>query len=347
MKLLLTLGPGLKPDSQCHILVVDWKKKAIVDTYRFQHNVYHQTHKGFAGASHNNGRLLAATEVELLEFDLAPLRLCASHTYPFLNDVHHIVETANRIWVCNTGLDCVEEFDKSWQWVTTHHLIRPFARRPRRIAELMILDARKSWKRLRGKYEYYTHLTKRPPFRNIRKLCRQDAYRRGRSDLRVMDFRPHVLHPNHLLPIGDDLWVTLWQTGEIISLQRGRVVASHLGRPHDGIIAGNQLFVTDCKTNQVIVHEIEYRQSGIDVGCRVSRCAVTENVSEGFLRGIAVQAESVFVGLTARRGSSRKHQTARVIELERRSLQILDEWVVPLQYGRHIFSVVNVTDDYA
>jgi len=346
MKLLLTLAPGLEPESHCHIIVVDWDDKRIIDEFQFTHTVYQQSHKGFSGATRRNGRLLVATEVELLEFDLAPLHVQGSHTYPFLNDVHHLIETDERIWVCNTGLDCIEELDHSWQPVATHHLVDRFAKRPAHVLDLMVHDFRKSLNRMRGHFEYYTHLTKRPPFRNVVKLCWQNAYRRNGHELRNCDFRPHALHPNHLMPVGNDVWVTLWRTGEIVSLQRGAVLASGFGRPHDGIVVDDELFVTDCRDNRILAHEVERHQSEVSIGCRKSDRVVTDNVRDGFLRGIAVADNSVFAGLTARRGSAPEFQTARIIELNRQSLEPQSQWVVPQQYGLQVFSILDVSDVY-
>jgi len=344
MKLLLTLGPGLEPASEGHVLVLDWPTKRIVDEFCYRHQVYEKSHKGLAGASLRDGRLLVAGECEALEFDLAPLRLVGSRSFPFLNDVHHLAASKGGIWICNTGLDCLEEFDTAWQLRRTHQLVGRFGRKPLQVLQLLKDDLRKSWRRMRGNYDYYEHLTERPPFRNVMKLLSQNAYRRNGRDVRFSDFRPHVLHPNHVLPVGDDLWVTLWRTGEIVSLRQGVVLAQGLGRPHDGFPAGDELYVTDCHRNRLIVHALDRDLPAI--GARIAEKVVTGHVSEGFLRGVAVAGDLVFVGLTARRGALAEFRTGRVVAMDRKSLTVLDAWTVPTQYGLQVYSVVDVTSFY-
>ena len=70
-------------------------------------------------------------------------------------------------------------------------------------------------------------------------------------------------------------------------------------------------------------------------------------LQDGFLRGVAVAGDSVFVGLTARRGSSPDFHSARIVELDRQSLEHQGEWIVPNEFGRQVFSIVDVSDIYA
>ena len=56
--------------------------------------------------------------------------------------------------------------------------------------------------------------------------------------------------------------------------------------------------------------------------------------------------DSVFVGLTARRGSPGEFQTARVVELDRQSLRPRAQWVAPQCYGLQVFSILDVSDAY-
>jgi len=342
MKLCITLGPGLQPTPYGDVVVLDWRDRRVVDEFRYRHAVYEQSHKGLCGASWSGDHLLVASEAELLEFHVAPLRLKSARTLNFLNDVHHIASDSEHIWVCNTGLDCIEELDAAWSPVETHHLVRPFGRDATNVASLLYHDFRKSWKRLRGRYEHYTHLTKRPAFRNVVKLCRQDAYRRNGSELRFSDFRPHVLHPNHVLPVGNDLWITLWRTGEIVSLRQERVLLKDLGRPHDGIIANDKLYVTDCKENRLLVYDIR----GQTPGGKLAEVRITEHKQEGFLRGIAVGEGLIWVGLTSRRGAPTQFKTARIVALDAQTLQRVDQWVVPSEYGMQIFSILNAERFY-
>jgi hypothetical protein len=337
LQLVLTLGPGLKPARHGDLLVLDWAAKRIIDHARYEHRVYEESHKGLAGASWHGSNLLIATEAELLEYACSPLRLTGTHSYPFLNDVHHLATSNGRIWVCNTGLDALEEFDCDWRPLRTHDLIVPFGRRRRFVIDLLKVDARKSWNRLNGRAQSYAHLRHRAPFPNLVKLIRPTRYRLSGRDLRAWDFRPHVLHPNHVLPRGDDVWVTLFHTGEVVSLTTGAIVAADLGHPHDGIVVDDSLYVTDCRANRLIVIR------GLSRPRRERRDVhVTKTLEEGFLRGVAVAAGKIFVGLTARRGTQPSHRSARVYALDGDSLQVIDTWRAPAEYGTSLFSILPV-----
>jgi hypothetical protein len=337
LRLVLTLGPGLKAARHGDLVVLDWTARRIADHVRYEHRVYEESHKGMAGASWHGSHLLVATEAELLEYTCNPFRLVGAHSFPFLNDVHHVAASNGHIWVCNTGLDTLEELDDHWRPLRTHDLVVPFGRRPRFVLDLLRADARKSWNRLNGRAQSYGHLRHRATFPNLVKLIQPTRYRLSGRDLRTWDFRPHVLHPNHLLPRGDDMWVTLLHTGEIVSLATGAVIAGDLGHPHDGIVVGDSLFVTDCGSNRLIVIQ------GLSHHRRERReVRVTKTLEEGFLRGVAVARGTVFVGLTARRGSRDAYRTARVCALDAGSLHVLDTWEAPTEYGMSLFSILPV-----
>jgi len=343
-KLILTLGPGTSPQAHGDVVVLDWNKREIIDAHRYTHRVYQQSHKGLSGASWHGPNLLVATEAELLEFEVAPLRVVNNHTFGFLNDVHHLVATDDRIWICNSGADCVEELNPQWQPVETHHLVRRFGRQPAELLRLMRDDARKSWWRLRGRYDFYTHLTDRPAFRNVVKLLDEKAYRKNGRELRYSDLRPHVLHPNHLQAMGDDLWITLWRPGKIVSLRNGKTLVSQLGRPHDGIAFGDEFYVTDCQDNRLLVFEFD--QATLTIGERIAEKTVTDTIEQGFLRGVCVKDDTVFVGLTARRGAPANARSARVVALDRRTWNVRDEWAVPQEFGLNIFSILDAGSAY-
>lgn len=344
MKLIMTLGPGLTSAAHGDVAVLDWDTKEIIDDYRYEHQIYEGSHKGLTGASWFGNRLMVATEGEVLELDVAPLRLVQSHTLRCLNDVHHVASTGDRIWICNTGMDSVEELNADWEPLATHDLVRAFGRRPRQVAHLARRSMTKAWARFRGYNKMYTHLTYRPRMANLVKIVLPGSYHRRDMDLRVCDFRPHVLHPNHVLPVGDDIWVTLWQTGEIASLRRGEILLQGLGNPHDGIPVGDRFYVTDCATNRVIVHEFD--PSGPSIGPRVAQRVLTQRIQEGFVRGIAVGNDRLFVGMTARRAAPDAFRVARVVSMDPDTLEITEVWNVPERFGTGIFSLMDAGESY-
>lgn len=345
MKLLLTLGPGFDPAPHGDIVVLDWSTKRIIDGFRYAHRVYPHSHKGLSGASWTDEGLIVCTEAEVLQFTVAPLALVRADTHPSLNDVHHAAATADRIWVANTGQDCIEELTRDWTPVATHQLVPTFGRRAADVVELLKDDFVKSWKRLKGDYEFYGHLTKRPPFRNVAKLVDPLAYRRGDREARYSDLRPHVLHPNHVWPTSKDVLVTLWRTGRIVSLRSREVVATGLGRPHDGIRVDDRFYVTDCARNRLLVYEWDAQLERPST--LLAARPVTKAIMEGFLRGVCAMGDRVFVGLTARRGATGPFRKGRILALDRATLESRDEWVVPDEYGANVFSVVDATARYS
>jgi hypothetical protein len=343
MKLLLTMGPGLTPGPHGDIVVLDWERREAIDRFRYRHQVFAESHKGFAGASWHGDRLLAVTEVQILELAAAPLRLLREKSLPFLNDAHHACVKENSIYLANSGLDTVEELDREFNHKATHHLVPRHAKDWRRIGELLGEDLKRWLKRKAGRITFYTHLPHRPAFRNLRKLLFPRSFRESGEDLRFHDFRPHALHPNHVLPVNGDVWVTLWRHGRIVSLKSGEVIAEGLGRPHDGVISGEEFYATDCHTNRLFVYRFDGSRQTI--GELLAVVPVTGKVEEGFLRGVAADQHHVYVGLSARRGIE-AHDTARVRALKKWSWEPAGEWVAPYELGRQIFSVLDASDKY-
>ena len=344
MKLLITLAPGLEYGPHADIIVVDWNSKQIIDKFRYDHRFYKESHKGFAGATIYDGRLIASTEVELVQLDLAPLRLHDSRSYDYFNDVHDVKVAHDRIWVCNSGLDCVEEFDLQLNYLKSHYLVRHYGRDRRYLTQLMMVDLKRSWGKVVGSYEYYSYLTQGTRFRNVKKFFWPSGYRQSGRDLRYMDFRPHFLHPNHLQPVGNDIWVTLFSTGQIVSLREKKVLAENLGRPHDGIISNGRAYITDCKNRRVVIHE--FNETTQTLGASLLDHQLPQQTCDGFVRGLAPFADRLFVGLTAKRGTPEPQRFARVASLRPDTLEPTEQWQIPNEFGNAIFSILDVSQYY-
>ncbi len=342
---MLTCGPGLQEASYGDLLAVDWRRRAVIDSLRYRHTVYAGSHKGLAGASWNGEKLLIATECELLECETAPFRLVGSKSFPYLNDVHHVAARNGKIWVCNTGLDCVEVFDSQWQLQETRDLLGSVARRLRYSSTSLYFTIKRGYEYWRGWRQPYSHLPHKPLLRNTFKLLFSNAYRRRERELRFSHFRPHILHPNHVLVLDDDVWVTVNTTGEIVSLRDGRILVDGLGRAHDGIVAENEHYATDCRANRIIVHD--FVPQGPSLGTKRIDKIVTVSKQEGFLRGIAVIGDRVYAGLTVRRGAPAQYALARILELDRATLERVSEWPIPEEFGRQVFSVLDASCRYA
>lgn len=339
MKLILSLSSVLEASSFGKLAILDWEKREIVDQFTYQHRVFDRSNKGIAGCSWRGNRLLAVTEAEILEVDVNPLRLAESRTFRYLNDCHYAVAGPSGAWVCNTGNDCLEEFAPDWSLRKTHFLFQRFGRERRHLKHLAWLDYRKSWGRFRGTLYSYPHPTYRPFMRNVVKYFRPAHYRNSDADLRFYDFRPHALHPNHAALVGDDVWITLWNTGQLVSLKTGRVLLDDLGWPHDGLIDRDQFWVTDCMHNRVL--GFRFDRATNTLGEKVVERVVTTRWHEGFVRGLAAMGDSLFVGLTVNRGYEvESDKFLRIRRLERKTLETLDEWVCPPELGQGVYSIL-------
>ncbi len=343
MKMLLTLSPGLESRSTADIVVLDWERKEIIDRYQYTHTIYENSHKGFAGASVREGRLYATTETEVLEFEMAPLRLVRSRSLPYFSDVHHVERSGDSLFLANSGLDTIEELDLELNPKATHFLMEPYSRRIRSIYRTVALTLRTTWLKLRGGRKMYNHLTHVSHFANLRKLLNPAAFHRSGEDVRRYDLRPHPLHVNHALKVGDDIWVTLWTPGEVVSLKTRAVIAGNLGLPHDGTVYGDSYYITDCKTN--ILRIFDFDPTTQTLGKLREEVSVVER-NQGFLRGVTYDENAVYVGLSARRDAPPEFRTARVRALERGIWKSVGEYQIPPELGMSVFSLIDVSSIY-
>ena len=144
--------------------------------------------------------------------------------------------------------------------------------------------------------------------------------------------------------VGDDIWVTLAASGEVVSLRTGRILAHGLGYPHDGIVAGDRFYVTDCRSNRLSVFALDPTVPSLKE--KLLEKQLTQSLCEGFLRGVLIHDDKVFVGLSARRKAPKKFQRARVVALDRDTLESVDEWIAPTEFGKKIYSLLDATCCY-
>ena len=339
--LLLTLGPGTVPGDTAIIAIVEWPSWRVIDTYEYKHVVYEKTHKGFAGGCIIENKLLATTEAEILQFSLAPLKLKKTTTKKYLNDVHYVAPADGGYVVVNTGLDTLELFDYQWNHKSAISVVQPFKKSFSYLVDLAIRSYKKQQTRKNGN-RLYSHLNHRVWGPNIKKFFSPLGIRKLGEDLRYYDFRPHFLHPNHLTTHGNDYWVTLFGPGIVLRVPDGRVLASGLGRPHDGIVVGNEFFITDCADSRLFIYDMNEEIPG-------NRRLMTKVIppeGKGLLRGLTVIDDNIFVGLSALRGES-NFPNGRIARLDRQSGQIKDSWKIPEKFGNSIFSILNVSEFYA
>ncbi len=338
--LLLTLGPGTVVGDSAWMIVVEWPSWRVVEKFQRKHTVYETTHKGFAGASLFQNQLIVSTEAEILTCTLAPIVVQDVFSDSYLNDVHHVAATEDKVVVVNTGLDCLEIYNRSWQLQNTLSLIPSYRFNPAYLWKLFLSIIKKSQTRRSGQ-QLYQHLDTRAVFPNFRKWLSPLGLRQISKDLRHFDSRPHFLHPNHVTIHNSEYWVTLLMPGQILRVPDGKVLARGLGRPHDGICVDEEFFVTDCLNSRFlkfdIRNEIPYE--------RKLETKISPSHGGGFLRGLAIIKDNVFLGLSALRGA-KSYSKGRVLRVGRSSGDLLEEWSIPGEFGNNIFSIVDVSEYY-
>ena len=338
--LLITLSSGTVPSDTSYIIVMEWPTWRYVDVLKCRHKVYEYSFKGFAGAAVDENKLLVTREAEILVINLCPLFIEDVITKKYFNDLHHITCSEDSIIVTNSGLDCIEIFDKKLDHRKSIFL-SPFFRSDVKYLWWFFRHAiRKSWRK-RKDNSLYQHLNRRVPFPNVMKYLSPPGLHRSDYDLRYFDLRPHFVHPNHVTVIGEALWVTLWGPGVILRIPDGRTLASGLGHPHDGIVRDSEYFVTDCKDSKLMVFDMN---GHLPTKMKLSKRLMPAN-GPGFVRGIEVWKNKIFVGLSTLRGHG-KFPFARILEIDRRSGEIEKEHIIPKEYGTSIYSIIDVTKYY-
>jgi hypothetical protein len=130
-------------------------------------------------------------------------------------------------------------------------------------------------------------------------------------------------------------------SGQILRVPDGKVLAKGLGSPHDGITVDDDFFVTDCLHSRFIKFEIRN-----EIPCqRKFEVKISSSNGRGFLRGLAIIKENAFLGLSALRGAKHYSQ-GRILRVDRDSGDLLEEWSIPAEFGNNIFSIVNVSEYY-
>lgn len=119
------------------------------------------------------------------------------------------------------------------------------------------------------------------------------------GDLRAADFKPHRLHPNHLLVRDDEVWVTCGVAGDVRALHTTRRIAISDRVIHDGVWHRGRAWFTSVDGTIVAV--------ALDEGRVTQRWRLSELApgvdTLGWCRGLAPVDEGWVVGLTRLRST--------------------------------------------
>lgn len=183
-----------------------------------------------------------------------------------------------------------------------------------------------------------------------------DAAYPGISDFRTLDhdaLKPHSHHPNHACFVGDELFVTCFETSDCTSFPSRRRIALPEAIPHDGRLRQGWLWFTQVTGRIIAVDPITLqRRFEIDINELEERHGA-ENGMLGWCRGIEVVGSRLFVGLTMLRktrhrevlrqllrGAAGRKRPTRIVEIDLDRQQIVGEIPVGNAAGGTIYSIL-------
>ncbi len=362
MYALVTSGPGVGFSSYAYMFVISLRTGAIVDEFKFKHQVYDQSTKGFTGAFVTpDDYLWVTTEAEILKFQLNPLRLIDRITKPIFNDLHFIYAdlSTDKILICNTGLDAIEELNCDLDYIGTIRLVRGFRYLIQAAKALVISKPRRKlrnfWLRLQRNAKprteilwaedmRYKHLNEANLLTELTKIfLPQQLYRTG-IDLRYILFRPHILHPNFIWKINNRYLVTLKNTGEVVALKDGSSVLRGLVGPHDGLLREDIYLIT--QSGSGLLSYLDGIKTVKDLKGEYLEHIQVCDPNEGFIRGVDLFDDKIAVTAVSKRREITDNRPAYLSVVKLHNKQLLREIKIPHKYGTNPFSVLNVTSQY-
>jgi hypothetical protein len=115
---------------------------------------------------------------------------------------------------------------------------------------------------------------------------------------RVVTTRPHRSHPNFVFELGEELWVTRFEQGDAICLNKtGKRIGLDVWRPHDGVVCGDRILFTGVEGKIVVVSR---QTSGIEQMVDLRRIQDRgQEILPAWCRGLLpVDDRRIWVGFT-------------------------------------------------
>lgn len=324
MRLLLSMG--LKPGGYAraplrpHLRILDTDTGSVTDPRvetTPRHHPSPDDHAEFTGAVRTpDGHLLQTTRTEVLWLRWPDLTVVRRWSHPLLYDVHDALPRPGGGWaVTATGHDSVLEFDAGGR-LQTHHWLAA-GRVGQGAPPPGFLEAHD-----------------------------------GVTDFRTVPFvrfKPHAVHPNHLVDLDGSLWVTSLRTRRFhpVDDPQGGVVFDQ-GPPHDGIRWHDGLWFTTI-SGHVVVRDPHTLAVTRDLDLSA---LATHRRMQGWCRGLARVGSRLFVGMTILRGSTQRElirwlvkgeagrkAPTRVVEVDLDTERIVAEHPVGNVAGGTIYSL--------
>lgn len=229
-----------------------------------------EEHAELTGAEREGDLLVQCTRTGVLWIDLARMVVQRAWSHPLLHDVHHALPLpGGRLAVAATGHDSVLVFDgerlEAWHWLGE------------------------------GARSTYASAGEAPPPPGF-------EARYGRiADWRTVPFdrfKPHPVHPNHLVVVDGRLWVTGLTDASFREVGGGRRVVFPEGGVHDGRWLDGQLWFTAVGGQVIVLDPALQRAATVDVAALDRAPGLA-----GWCRGVERAEGRLFVGFTTLRST--------------------------------------------
>lgn len=213
----------------------------------------------FKSATCANGRLYCCTQTEIVIYRMQGSLLVEENhiSLPIFNDVHHVVPTADdTLLVAVSGLELVVEID------TDGNVVREWD-----VLGDVLGDGLGTWDRFDPSIDY----------------------RMG------VNLKPHRAHPNHIVIVDGEPFVTRFEQRDVISLRDPSRRVEPLGeRLHDGVLDDVRLWFTSVD-GRVIAAD----RDSLEVVDRVELASFSRDDSLlGWCRGLRFQDDAMWVGFS-------------------------------------------------
>ena len=291
----------------------------------------HVPRKGFAGGCRaSDGHLYVAAHCAIVRIDPSRAEVSGVLHQPSFNDLHHIAESAGRLYAANTGLGTVDIHELGGRFIGSHALLptwvnhrRMAGQDPSRWDELLDTrwsgEAQAQWPTAQAEDGYHDL----GPHRALAPFAR----------LKI----PDHLHPNHVCPTSKQTLVTCLYDGTVRDLRTFETVLTLPGaHPHDGFVSAGSFWMTSIDG---LVHAAPMKD-GLAAGEAEVRLRVFDTGHAGWCRGLWTDGRLLAVGLTEiRRGHMPRYRWAdREPEGTETALLLLE-----LPHGR-LLARVDLTD---
>ena len=347
-KILITIGSGSYFSSQLSLLSFDFDKEQFDIVHSQVNNIYSESTKGFLGlAKCPLGYVITSeAQIHILSKNLSNSQ---SFTYEFFNDVHytHWSDNHNKYFVTNTGLDTIEVFDKDMRLDKTIHLLqindlyRILAQTASGIRKKIYSKNRRNIDNHTLEDMRYKNLSKKINYPGLQKYFLPALFRAKKIDFRYAFMRPHVVHPNYICEIDNDILVTLKNPGEVRSILNKKVLLTGLKGPHDGCLRQNSFLLTESGSGMLSWADNIHKSVDL-LSAKFRRIQICDP-KEGFVRGVDLISGEYLIVAVSKRREINDQKPAWLALVNKKTGSIENKYEIPYEFGTNPFSVLKLT----